>query len=233
MGGGCCDFCCIGDCCVFNFGGGGGCGYTPGPNNDEKAAKKIANELANMKENYSKKADAAENQIITEINRNMDEFISEIEKINHNLYGGRTLNINVDIIKKNKENLTRSVVGHISKVVHDRLVMTDSELAVILKEPKDDVRGQKFTDFCERVLKGAKDSLKDKVKEVIQEQNSMVKREIDSRMNEIDKTMKNSIADYERVKEANEKSIQEKEKLQLELMYKHGVYDLFGNHLDI
>jgi len=237
MGGGCCDFCCVGDCCVFDFGGGGsssgGCSYTPSRNTSDKTAKKIANELANMKESYTKIADDAEKLIIKEINGNMDAFISEIAKINNNVYGGRTLNINIDIIKKNRDDLARSVVGHIGGVVHDRLVMTDAELSLILKEKNDAVRAEKFKNFCDRLIKDAKNTLKEKVKKTVTEQNNIARKEIMSRMDEIDQTMQASIKEFERVKEANEKSIQEKEKLQLELMYKHGLYDFFGKQLDI
>ena len=240
MGGGCCDFCCVGDCCVINFGGGssggssgGGCSYTPSRNTSDTTAKKIANELAKMKDNYTKVANDAEKIIIKEVNGNMDNFISEINKINNNVYGGRTLNINIDIIKKNKDDLARSVVGHIGGVVHDRLVMTDKELSLILKEKNDDIRADKFKNFCDQLIKNAKDSLKEKVKDTITKQNKMIRQEIMSRMDEIDKTMQESIKEFERVKDANEKSIQEKEKLQLELMYKHGLYDFFGKQLDL
>lgn len=232
MGGGCCDFCCIGDCCVFDFGS-SGCSYTPGPNTSDRTAKQIADELANMKESYTKIADDAEKLIIKEINGNMDAFISEIAKINNNVYGGRTLNINIDIIKKKRDDLARSVVGHIGGVVHDRLVMTDAELSIILKEKDDAVRAEKFKNFCDHLITNAKETLKEKIEKTVTKQNNIAKKEIMSRMDEIDKTMQASIKEFERVKEANEKSIQEKEKLQLELMYKHGLYDFFGKQLDI
>ena len=232
MGGGCCDFCCIGDCCVFDLGS-SGCSYTPSQNTSDRTAKKIADELANMKESYTKIADDAEKLIIKEINGNMDAFISEIAKINNNVYGGRTLNINIDIIKKKRDDLARNVVGHIGGVVHDRLVMTDAELSIILKEKDDAVRAEKFKNFCDRLIENAKNTLKDKIRKTVTEQNNIARKEIMSRMDEIEKTMQTSIKEFERVKEANEKSIQEKEKLQLELMYKHGLYDFFGKQLDI
>ncbi len=232
MGGGCCDFCCIGDCCVFDFGS-SGCSYTPSQNTSDRTAEKIANELANMKESYTKIADDAEKLIIKEINGNMDAFISEIAKINNNVYGGRTLNINIDIIKKKRDDLARSVVGHIGGVVHDRLVMTDAELSIILKEEDDAVRAEKFKNFCDHLITNAKETLKEKIEKTVTEQNNIARKEIMSRMDEIEKTMQASIKEFERVKEANEKSIQEKEKLQLELMYKHGLYDFFGKQLDI
>lgn len=234
MGGGCCDFCCIGDCCVFDFSSSsGGCSYTPSRNINDRTAKKIADELANMKEHYTKIANDAENKIIKEINGNMDIFINELAKINNNVYGGRKLNINIDIIKKNRDDLTRSVVGCIGGVVHDRLVMTDAELSIILKEKDDAIRSKKIKDFCDHLIRDAKNTLKEKVKKNITEQNNIIRKEILSRMDEIDKTMQASIKEFEHVKETNEKSIQEKEKLQLELMYKHGLYDFFGKQLDI
>ena len=61
--------CCVGNCCVMNnavgdffrgiFGGDrGGCGYHPGPSENELHAKKIADELAEMKENIRKSSEA-------------------------------------------------------------------------------------------------------------------------------------------------------------------------------
>ena len=96
--GGCCDFCCIGDCCVLDFGSsGGGCSYTPTSKSDEKAAKKLADELADIKTEYEEKAKVAEDLIIREVSVNMDSLIEEIKKINEKF--NRKL-----IIKKDDEN---------------------------------------------------------------------------------------------------------------------------------
>ena len=148
-------------------------------------------------------------------------------------YGGRRLNINVEAIIMKKNNLSGQVVGQISNVMHDRLVMTDKELSVILEEKNDKKRGDSFKAFCDRLEKEAKNSIKVKIKETTAEQQKLVQTEIENRMHEIEVSMKNSIENYEKVLAVNEKDIVEQEKLQLELMYKHGLYDLIGKQLDL
>lgn len=232
--GGCCDFCCIGDCCVLDFGSsGGGCSYTPTSKSDEKAAKKLADELADIKTEYEEKAKVAEDLIIREVSVNMDSLIEAIKKINEKEYGGRKLSINIKSLEERRDSLKNQVRGHISSVMHDRLTMTDPELSVILNEKNDDERSKKYHEFCDRLEASAKESLKEKVRNVADEQLKLVRSEIEHRIEDITRSLEASRKVYEDLVAANDKSIEEKDKLIVELMYKHGIYDRIGVFLGI
>ena len=93
MGGG---GCCVGDfkCCVavaiknfFGKGSSGGCGYHPGPSDNELHAKKIADELAQMKENIRKSSSESEQEIIEYLERSMNSLLHELNYVNKQLYG--------------------------------------------------------------------------------------------------------------------------------------------------
>ena len=90
MGGGCC----VGDCCVMNcgfccigdfFSCKDGCSYHPQENKTEAHAKKIANELADLKEKGTETAEIIENEVIENINTQMNQFINDL-KNNKELY---------------------------------------------------------------------------------------------------------------------------------------------------
>ena len=233
--------CCIGDCCVvdcgfcciFDGGGGGGCGYHPGPNENEKHAQKIAEELAKMKEHRTKVAEKAEEEVKTIVKDRMDGFIAEIKKVNENSYGSRSLNINIKGIEEQRDALLNQIPGTIGGVLYERLTLTDKELSVILAERNDEARDKAFQDFCNNLEKESKEKLKKKIKEVVKEQQELVAKEIKNRLAEVEGSMNTSIKELERVKDASDKGTVEKEKEQLELMYKHGIYDLLASKLDI
>ena len=122
-GGGCCvgNFsCCIGDFhmpCIFDSGccvGNSCCvGHSSGPSKDELHAQKIANELAEMKEKMSESTSIQESNIIEYINRSMNSFVKEVEELNKKSFGGETLSINVDAIKKKNESLKKQVLKNL------------------------------------------------------------------------------------------------------------------------
>lgn len=233
MGSGCCDFCCVVDlCCIFDCGD-GGCSYRPSRNNSETHAKKIANELAEMRDHYETSAKKDEQEIAKIISENMEAFIAEVKKVNETSYGGRSLKLNIKGIEEQRNKLLNEIPGTIGNVIHDRLQLKDKELSVILKEEDDDKRAQNFEAFCERLTDDAKKSLKDKIREVVKKQQELIEGEINNRLAEVKNTMEASIGELEKVKAAADKGVEEKEKEELELMYKHGIYDLLASKLDI
>lgn len=186
-----------------------------------------------LKEKYDKSARKEEAAIIKEINSAMDDFIASVEKVNQKDFGGRKFDINVANIRRKKEKLTHDVVGHIGGVIHDRLTMTDKELSVILKEADDDKRAKNFEKFCEDLFESAKQSLVVEIQKTVAEQQKMVREEITNRIQEIEASMKKAIADYEAIRDMENKSIEEQELMKLQLMYKHGLYEIVGDHVGI
>lgn len=244
MGGGCCDFCCIGDCCVFDFCSDcgdrscGDCSHVSssksiGNSSVNNHSKVIAEELEKTKNKYGNIAEKAEYQIIHEINSSMDDFIMAIQAINHRQYAGRTLSINVEYIKKKRDDLSNQVVGYIKDKLYDRLVLTDVELKVILEERDDTERDKNFQSFCDNVLNKAKKDLQEVIKNTINEQQKIVHHEIETRLQEIDNSMKTSLAAYEEIEKLGNKEIAEQEAAQLEYMYQLDLYNILADSLSM
>lgn len=240
MGGGCC----IGDCCIMDnavgdffrdiFGGGssgGGCGYHPGPSKTEQHAKKIANELAEMKANVHKTSEKTETKVIEYINRSMESLVKELENLNKETYGGRTLNINIKGIREKNEQLKKEVVGSIGNVMDGRLVLTDPELSVILKENNDKKRNEKFDAFCKRVQKSALSELEKKIKKTVELQQDMIEKEITNRLEEVKKSMEEAEKAYLDIVEIKKKDDDELAKKQIQYMYQYNLYDILNDEL--
>ena len=229
-----CGLCCIVDCCIGDFcSDGGGCSYSPSRNNSDSSANKIANELAKMKKKYSTSSEKEEKDIAKVVGENMNEFIGWVKNINETKYGGRSLNINIKGIEEKRQELLKQIVGCIGNKMNERLVLTDKELSVILKEPNDETRKENFENFCKKVQEEAKEKLKKKIVSVVEAQQEMVQKEIKNRLDEVTRSMKDSQKELENVVKASNKGTKEKEAEQLKMMYKHAIYDLLGEKLGI
>lgn len=105
--------CCVGDCCVmdcgfccvFDFCSDSGCGYHPTNNDTVDHSKKIADELAEMKSRAHKDGEKIGNEAFSDINQFMSQFVMHLKKINEGTYGGKRLNIKIDIIEREFEKL--------------------------------------------------------------------------------------------------------------------------------
>ena len=181
--------CCIGDCCVMdNFVGDffrdlttPACSYHPGSIKTTDHAEKIANELADMKEKYSKSSKKNEEKIINHISSSMDDLLKLLNSINRKQYGGKVLNINIESLREKNEDLKKQVVGSIEKRMNDRLVLTDKELSAILEERDDKKRGKNFKNFCVKIQKNAIADLKNNIQKTVKEQEKMIEKEINDR----------------------------------------------------
>lgn len=228
MGGGCCvsnhpildflsDLFCSDSCCV---------GHASGPSESELHAKKVANELAEMKERSNESSSKTEKNIMEYINRSMDSFMIEIEKINQQSFFGEKLNINTKAIREKNEQLNKQVVGCISSVLNTRLVQTDKELSTILAEKDDKKRKKNFDKFVKRVQKSALDKLKTKIEKTVKAQSEVVSNEIKTRQKEVDARMKESIKELTEIMEVKEKSDSDVKKKQIDFMYQSTLCDL-------
>lgn len=228
MGGGCCvsnhpiidfftDLFCSDSCCVGN---------ASGSSESEQHAKKIAEELAEMKENSEKSSTQIEEKIMYYINRSMDSFMIEIEKINKQDFFGEKLNINTKAIREKNEQLNNQVVGCISKVLNTRLVQSDKELGTILAERDEKKRKENFSDFTERVKKQALDKLRKEIEKTVKAQSEVVSKEIKARQKEVNIRMEDSVRELTEIMEIKEKNESELTKKQVEYMYQSALCDL-------
>ena len=221
MGGCCIGDCCIGDCCVFDFCGDSGCcvGNAPGPSESETHAKKIAEELANMRETASADSKEQEEDLIDDLNSSMNEFLSEIEELNKKKFDGESLRINTNLIKEKNERLKRQVVGSISNVLNSRLVLTDRELSTILAEKDDAKRKKNFEAFVQRVKKDALKQLKENIEKTVAEQSKVVSDEIAVRKKEVNQRLDESVKELSEIAEIKKRNSSDLEKKQFEYMY--------------
>lgn len=228
MGGGCCvgnhpiidfikDIFCSDSCCVGN---------ASGPSESEQHAKKVAEELAEMKEKSEKSSTQTEQKIMDYINRSMDSFMIEIEKINQQDFFGEKLNINTKAIREKNEQLNKQVVGCISTVLNTRLVQTDKELSTILEERDEKKRKENFSAFVEKVKKQALSKLRTEIEKAVKAQSEMVSKEIKTRQKEVDARMEESIKELTEIMEVKEKSESELKKKQVDYMYQSALCDL-------
>lgn len=227
MGSCCIGDCCIGDCCVMDWClFDSDCGYHPGQSVDELHANKIANELAVMKEKIREQAERMEEEIISDINESIDEFIELLSDINKQRYGGKHLELNIDGIRKENENLKNQIKGHIGDFMDERLVLTDKELSLILAERDDAKREKNFDDFCVNIKKQAILGLKDNIEKTVIKQSIMIRKEVEYRLNEVDRNMKELNNAYMElaVNKKNDSVILESK--QIQYMYKYELSEI-------
>lgn len=234
--------CCIGNCCIMDnvvgdffrniFGESGGCSYHPGPSETEAHAKKIADELAAMKESIRESSEEKEKEIIDYINKSMNDLIQLLEDVNREQFGGKSLNINISGIRVNNEDLKKEVVGSIGNVMDERLVLTDRELSLILEERNDKKRNKNFDSFCERVQRQALDALSKKIESTVREQEDMIRREIESRLNEVDRKMESATKAYTDIVDVKEKDELKMAETQIKYIYQYGLTDILLDQLE-
>ena len=232
--------CCVGDCCVIDCGfccvldfcSDHGCSYHPVEKITVDHSKKIADELAEMKEKASKEGVQIGNEAFDNINVYMKQFLDHLKTINEGTYGGKQLNIKMDVIQREIDKLRDEVTGFIGERMDDRLVLSDSELSVILEERDDKKRKSNFDDFYRRVHKQAVIDLSKKIEEVIARQFSLVDTEIRNRLKEVDASMNEALAGYketERLMEEKDAALASK---QVECMYLVGISDILIDELN-
>lgn len=227
MGSCCIGDCCIGDCCVMDWClFDSGCGYHPGPSVDELHAKKIADELAVMKEKIRQQAERMEEEIISDINESIDEFIEVLSNINKHRYGGKYLDLNIDGIRKENENLKNQIRGHIGDFMDERLVLTDKELSLVLAERDDAKREKNFDAFCVVIKKQAVLGLKDSIEKTVIKQSVMIRKEVENRLSEVDRKMKELNDAYIEIAENKKNDSEVLKNKQIQYMYKHELSEI-------
>lgn len=215
----------------FFYGIGGGIS-TPSSCTTSDHSKKIADELAEEKEKFRVKSEELETKVIDNLSLSMTRFLSQIEKINNQDFGGRSLNLNIEEIKRQNENLKKEVVGTFSDYLDNRFVLTDSELSVILKETNDKKREKEFKKFQKNVLAQAVDKLTEKLETTIKKQEMMIRDKIQGRLDEVEKKMGLEMKDYNDI--LNAKSLEEKDMgvEQIKNIYKYELAHILSLQLE-
>jgi len=213
---------------LFSYGG----DYTPGPSESEEHAKKIADELAEKKEEIRELTKKDENRTIDYINKSMNDLVKYLEEINNKQFGGKTLNININEIKKSNEKLKKEVVGCLSGYIDERLVLTDNELSIILEERDDKKRKKKFKAFCEKIEQQAFDELSKKIEKTVRKQEEVIRKEIKVRLDEVERNMKTVTKAYDEIVEIKGKDESKMEEAQIKYIYQYELSEILLDQLE-
>lgn len=236
-GGGCCDICCVMNCCIGDFfscsdsgccvgncsdsgccvsDGSGGGGY-------DNHADVIANELATMKERARKYAQKQEAEILQDIDDSMKDFLDWLEKINSQKIGGRTLSINVERLQRLNRDMHDDVEGFIGRRLDERLVPTDSEVSSILAERDDKKRKKNFDAFYDRIKRDAVRALIKEIETSVDKQNDSIEREIQNRMDEVQSSMNTELEALQDLQMAQKAEASEVATKQVEYLYRENL----------
>ena len=250
-GGGCGDFCCIGDCgfcCVFDccIGNSGGCCVgncgdcsdcsgdrasisSRNEDSNQKHAAMIANELAEMKAKSAKEAKKSEEEIIKDINETMKDFSDWLNKINATKYGGRSLNINIDRVKKINNDLRDEVVGFIGKRLDNELVMTNPKVSTILEDRNDSMRKKNFDNFYQEELRKAIKELIKTIETAVRKQSESIEKEMQVRLNEVNNSLREETEAFEELQKVKQQEGSKLAEKQVEYMFYETICDvMFG-----
>lgn len=205
-----------------------GCSYHPSRNTNAESTRNIANELAEMKKNKRVTSEKIETDIISCMTAITNEFIQLLEIENTKDFGGKSLNINIEELRRTNETLKNEIKGSIADYIDNNLVMTDPELSAIMKENDDDKRGKKFDNFVSKLNKQAVKQLKEKIEISIENQNSQIKEIIQTRLTEVQNSMDEAQKTLNAILNSDD---DEKEKTKIEQEYKMGVNVLLQSEL--
>lgn len=200
---------------------GGGCGYTPSQNINADTSKKISEELAERKAELRKKSENIEKKIIDHCTRFTENLLDEIKLVNTVEYGGRSLDINIDEIKRRSSELKKNVIGYSAGVFDERMITTDSELKKVLDEPDDKVRKTKFDNFCKSVANQANNGLQETVRKTVYLQSNMVQNEIKGRMTQLQSSMDELSMELMKTQYEKSRSDESNRKTKMERIYKY------------
>lgn len=217
-----CGFCCIancGFCCILDFGGGCCVGDSSSPSSSVDHAKEVADELAALCDRADKIATEDEENILKTLNLGIGSFLNMVEEINKNIYGGRSLNINIKGIREKKEKLENDVKGYIGRRLRDRLVLTDKEVSVIIREKDKSERKKNFEEFFQKIVNDAREGLSEKIAETSQEQRDIVTSAIKQRLWEVNQGMERLEMEYRNLVEAHRESARAVESRKLEYLF--------------
>ena len=208
---------CSDSCCV---------GISSGPSESERHAKKVAEELAKMKERSADSSKKTTEKIMKFINQSLDAFLAEVQSINQDSYYGERLNINVGAIRTKNDQLSQKVSNCISSVMNRRLVQTDKELSVILGEKDDNKRNANFALFYKKLQRQAIKKLSEEINTTVNAQLQVVSTEIETRRSEINNRVEESVREISEIMDLKKKSETELKQKQLGYMYSSALCDL-------
>lgn len=155
-----------------------------------------------------------------QINVFLNQFVSYLWKINDGVYGGKKLNIKMDVIERELHNLENEVTEFVGNRMDERLVLTDPKLSVILANEDDAERKRRFDEFYVTIHRLAVKDLGQEIKTVIAKQFAIVNKEIRDRLDEVDQSMKDALDEYRQAEKMKMEKNDDLSYKQIEYMYR-------------
>lgn len=215
------------------FSGSSSKNYRPSASVTAAHSKSNADILAELKKEIRGETDKKEEQIIDYINKSINGLLEELEGVNKQDFGDKTLNINIKEIKRKNEKLKKEVVGFIGNYMDDRLVLSDRELSKILEELNDEKRKKKFDAFCKKLQGQALKKLNTKIKTIVYQQEEIVRTEIQNRLIEVEQSMQKATKDYEEILRMKEEQDHARlEEKQMQYCYQYELAEILLGQLE-
>lgn len=207
--------------------------YQPSASITAAHSKSNADILAEFKKDIRQKTEKREEEIIDYINGSLNVLLDSLEKVNGQNFGGKSLNINLQEIKGKNEDLKREVVGFIGNYMDSRMVASDHELAEILKIYNDKKRNQKFNAFYRKLQGQAETKLKCKIEITVHKQEEIVRKAIQARLAEVEKSMQEATRAYEEILQMKDEQDNAKiEEKQMEYCYKYELAEILLGQIE-
>ncbi len=196
-------------------------------------SKSNADMLAELKRDIRNETETTEKRIIDNINESLNILLEELEKINGQNFGGKTLNINIKEIRDKNDSLKKEVIGFIGNYLDNRLVLSDYGLSQILKETDDKKRKQKFDNFHQKLRQQAVKELKSKIEITVHKQEGIIREEIQNRLAEVDQSMQEATKAYEEILHMKDEQENSKiEEKQVQYCYQYELADILLGQLE-
>lgn len=217
---------------ISNFFGGTSSSYSPQASATASHSKSNADMLAEMKAEVREKTEEKEKQILAFVNQSIDVLLKELKRVNGEEFGGKSLNINMEEIERKNDALRKEVIGFVGSYMDSHLVLSDHDMAEILKELDDKKRKKQFDAYYKKLQGEAIDELKRKVEKTVHEQEKLIRDVIQNRLVEVDKNMQAATDTYEEIRQMKEKQESEEiEKKQIMYCYQHDLAEILLGQL--
>ena len=138
-----------------------------------------------------------------------------------------------EITKFEELDISENVKKALKEIRYNK--MTDIQkqaIPCILEERDDEKRNKNFDSFCNRLKKQALDGLSKKIESTVRKQEKMIRQEIETRLNEVDKNMKNAIKAYADIVDVKEKDESKMAEKKIKYIYQYELSEILLDQLE-
>ena len=194
-------------------------------------AKKIAEELNDIRERMIDDSRKAEEALIEFILCQYDKFFEKIRGAQAK-DKEHVLNIDLEEIEKESKKLKDSIKGYIGQYYKDHLVSEDANVKRILKIIDDDDRNNELRSYCDKLKVNAVKNLKKLIQNVIEKQKALIDGKIQGAIEDLDRDVENQENVLTSLLEEKDGQERDAHRTQMEQIYAHGICEILGTQLE-